>query len=103
MQTFYENRSLFASCMKRRRMKTTCKGDVEEKAHGGRRWSTSHSFMWISALRIIILLQCSFAFVFCWNGVGTVMNSYSFASNARFTLAFCRNGVGTVMNSYRNG
>ena len=44
-----------------------------------------------------------FPFVFCWNGVGTVMNSYSFASNVRFPLAFCRNGVGTVMNSYRNG
>ena len=71
---------VFASCMKRRRMKTTCKGDVEEKAHGGGRWRTSHSFIWISALKIC-LLQCSFSFVFCWSGVGTVMNSYKNGRN----------------------
>ena len=44
-----------------------------------------------------------FPLAFCWNGVGTVINSYSFASNVRFPLSFCRNGVETVVNSYRNG
>ena len=27
----------------------------------------------------------------------------TFAPNVHFPLAFCWNGVGTVMNSYRNG